>query len=67
MTTPDHRRNGRLALPLGMLLLTLCFLYLGISAWQQHDQAWHNQQSRGLEYALHDLHQEQEALRLQAL
>ena len=50
-----------------MLLLTLCFLYLGISAWQQHDQAWHNQQSRGLEYALHDLHQEQEALRLQAL
>lgn len=66
MTTPDHTRSGRLALPWGMLLLTLCFLYLGISAWQEHDQAWHNQQYRNIEYALHDLHQEQEALRLQA-
>ena len=40
MTTPEHTRNGRIALPLGMLLLTLCFLYLGISAWQERDRTW---------------------------
>ncbi|SFL91964.1 PAS domain S-box-containing protein [Halopseudomonas pachastrellae] len=66
MTTPDHTRNGRLALPLGMLLLTLCFLYLGISAWREHDRTWQAQQYGRAEAALRDLQQEQQSLRLQA-
>ncbi|WVM90284.1 hypothetical protein UMZ34_08695 [Halopseudomonas pachastrellae] len=66
MTTPDHTRNGRLALPLGMLLLTLCFLYLGISAWREHDRTWQAQQYGRAAAALRDLQQEQQSLRLQA-
>ena len=66
MTTPEHTRNGRIALPLGMLLLTLCFLYLGISAWQERDRTWRAQQYGRAEAALRDLQQEQQSLRLQA-
>ena len=66
MTTPEHTRNGRIALPLGMLLLTLCFLYLGISAWQERDRTWRTQQYGRAEAALRDLQQEQQSLRLQA-
>ena len=66
MTTPDHASNGRIALALGMLLVTLCFGYLGTSAWQHRDETWRNQQYQAVEGELRSLQQEELALRQQA-
>ncbi|GGE34834.1 hypothetical protein GCM10007421_05770 [Halopseudomonas oceani] len=40
MATPKPLRNGRIALPLGIMLLALFFLFLASSAWQQRDEQW---------------------------
>ncbi|UJJ33103.1 PAS domain-containing protein [Halopseudomonas maritima] len=66
MTTPDHASNGRIALALGMLLVTLCFLYLGTSAWQHREEEWRNLQYQTVDGDLRRLQQQEEALRQQA-
>ncbi|MEL0166542.1 MAG: PAS domain-containing protein [Pseudomonadaceae bacterium] len=59
-------RNGRLALPLGILLLALCFLFLAYSAWQQRETQWRAQLFSDARVQLNGMRNAQQAMRGEA-
>lgn len=59
-------RNGRIALPFGILLLALCFLFLAHSAWQQREAHWRDQLFLDARAQLNGMRHAQQAMRGEA-
>lgn len=66
MAKPKTSRNGRIALPLGILLLALCFLFLAYSAWQQREAQWRDHLFLDARAQLNGMHHAQHAMRGEA-
>ena len=66
MATLPTFRNGRIALPLGIVLLALLFLFLAVAASQQRNAQWREQLFNEARRDLSVLEQARQAMRGEA-